>query len=533
FIVYPTHGIGQIKEINKEKIANFELECYVVEFKKEKLVMSVPVKQAVKSGMRKLSTRDEIEQVFDILKSGVKKTKGMWSRRAQEYEEKINTGDIVSIAEVLRDLTRDVDDADRSYSERIKYETATEQVEPVKIVIPHPNDILNIEEIKTLEYYIKPGDNLFTILLDLGIDNNQATDALSKLQKVYNLRYIKVGQKIILKYRVKLEETELIDSKTNAVKEFKTLEEIVLKISPEKNLVVARQEDGSYETEDVEKELTKYLVKYKGEIEISLFEDAMKIGVSPNVMMEMILLYSFDVDFQRDIRKGDKFEILYEIFYNEEGEKIRDGNILFASLKLRGEDLSMYRYVTENGRPLYFDENGKSIRKSLMATPINGARISSGYGMRKHPVLGYSKMHRGKDFAAPIGTPFFAAGDGVITIRKRWSTWGNYIRIRHNNEYSTEYAHISRFAKRIKVGSRVKQGQVIAYVGNTGRSTGPHLHYGVLYRGKRINPNRVKPVPSIKLKGSKLQDFLQNKEKVEKYRLNTPLQNKNMYSLQS
>jgi murein DD-endopeptidase MepM/ murein hydrolase activator NlpD len=417
--------------------------------------------------------------------------------------------------------------AANSVKHRMKYDQALEETEPVKIVIPHPNENLSMEEIHTIEYRVKPGDNLSNILLNVAnIDSNESSAALSELTKAYNLRLIKVGQKIIIRYQTKLIEPELQTTKTGGITEYNTLEEIVLELSSNKSLSLTRQENGTFKVEEQDKQLIKYLVKYKVEIKNSLFEDGVAAGVSANTMMDMIMLYSFDVDFQRDIREGDTFEIVYETFYNDDGEKIRDGDILFSSLNLRGQDIKMYRYKPENSMAMYFDEEGKSVEKSLMKTPINGARISSGYGMRRHPILGYSKMHQGMDFAAPSGTPFYAAGDGVITIMKKWSTWGNYVRIRHNNDYATEYAHASRFAAGLGEGSRVRQGQVIAYVGSTGRSTGPHLHYCVLYRGERINPNRVKPAPHIKLKGTDLQNFLKNKELIEKYRLNTPLQNK-------
>jgi murein DD-endopeptidase MepM/ murein hydrolase activator NlpD len=412
-----------------------------------------------------------------------------------------------------------------SVEERIEYEEEIEQIEPVTINVPHPNDEMNIDDYESIDYKVKSGDNFASILVGLEIDDQQIADALTVLKKVYNLRRLKVGQRINIKYRSRFKET---GDEEKGVEEYRILDEIVVTISPEKNLIVTRGDDDKFKIQEVDKELVKYLIKYKGEISTSLYVDAIDMGVPANVMMEMIRLYSFDVDFQRDIRKGDMFEVLFETFYNEDGEKIKDGNILYSILNLRGEDIPMYRYkAKKDSRALYFDENGRSVQKSLLRTPINGARLSSRYGMRRHPILGYNKVHSGVDFAARTGTPFFASGDGVIVMKKWFGGFGNYIRIRHNSEYSSEYAHISRFKKGFGVGSRVKQGQVIAYVGNTGRSTGPHLHYGILYRGKRMNPNRVKSTPNKKLAGSDLEAFKISMENIERYRKNTPLQNNN------
>ncbi len=409
--------------------------------------------------------------------------------------------------------------------ERAEYEEEVGLIEPITINVPHPNDEINIDDYESVDYTVKSGDNFASILVGLEIDDQQIADALTVLKKSYNLKKLKVGQRINVKYRSRFKET---GDEERGVEEYRILDEIAITISPEKNLVVIKGDDGKFKTQEVDKELVKYLMKYKGEIESSLYVDGIDMGISPNIMIEMIRLYSFDVDFQRDIREGDSFEILYETFYNEDGEKVKDGNILYSVLNLRGEDMPMYRYkAKDDSQALYFDENGRSVQKSLLRTPINGARLSSRYGMRKHPILGYNKMHKGIDFAARIGTPFFASGDGVIVMKKWFGAFGNYIRIRHNSEYSSEYAHISRFKKGIGVGSRVKQGQVIAYVGNTGRSTGPHLHYGILYRGKRMNPNRVKSTPNKKLAGSDLEAFNISKENIERYRKNTPIQNNN------
>ena len=226
-------------------------------------------------------------------------------------------------------------------------------------------------------------------------------------------------------------------------------------------------------------------------------------------------MYGFQVDFQRDIWKDDSFQIIYEEFLNDSGEIIETGNIIFANLNLKNEDLKLYRHKYEKNKIDYFDENGKSMRKTLMKTPINGARLSSSYGKRKHPILGFTKMHLGTDFAAPMGTPIMASGDGLV-VRAKWcGGGGNCVKIKHNSVYQTVYAHMSKFAKGIRKGARVKQGQTIGYVGSTGLSTGPHLHYEVIENGKKINSQKLR-LPSGKiLKGNERKLFEINKIKID------------------
>ena len=237
--------------------------------------------------------------------------------------------------------------------------------------------------------------------------------------------------------------------------------------------------------------------------------------------MNMINIYGYDVDFQRDIHSGDKFEMLVESFYDEDGKKVRDGNVLFSSLTLQNRKIEIYMHKI-NDKVEYFDAKGNSVRKSLLRTPINGARVSSGFGMRRHPILGYSKMHKGVDFAAPIGTPILAAGSGTIVYMAKKGGYGNYVQIMHNGDYSTAYGHASRFNKKFRNGSKVKQGDIIAYVGSTGRSTGPHLHFEVIYKGSQINPAKVKATSGIRLSGKDLIKFKLSKSEIDGYRKNIP-----------
>ncbi|MFM7702102.1 MAG: peptidoglycan DD-metalloendopeptidase family protein, partial [Alphaproteobacteria bacterium] len=291
----------------------------------------------------------------------------------------------------------------------------------------------------------------------------------------------------------------------------------------DENIVVTRKNDGGYDARELKVKLLKYNSRYFGVIKNGLFVDGVEAGISPNAMMNMINIYGYDVDFQRDIHSGDKFEMLVESFYDEDGKKVRDGNVLFSSLTLQNRKIEIYMHKISD-KVEYFDAKGNSVRKSLLRTPINGARVSSGFGMRRHPILGYSKMHKGVDFAASIGTPILAAGSGTIVYMARKGGYGNYVQIKHNGDYSTAYGHASRFNKKFKNGSKVKQGDVVAYVGNTGRSTGPHLHFELIYRGIQVNPAKVKATSGIKLVGKELVRFESTKNEIDRYRRNTPNQ---------
>lgn len=399
---------------------------------------------------------------------------------------------------------------------------------PIKVNIPKRKDGFNLRENQAKVYEMKFGDTLLKVLLDIGASEGDIFNILSKLREVYNPKSINAGDKVLIKYQVKV----LYDNKGSGIVGREVfISSIEINPEPEKRIIVSLTPNSSneiraYEAKEIKKSLTRHIIKYSAVIKNGLFVDGVDVGVSPTIMMNMINLYSFDVDFQREIRVGDKFEVLFESYYDESGNRVKDGNVLFASLDLRRrQTIDMYFYKTKKIAE-YFDGKGKSIRKSLLRTPINGARISSGYGRRRHPVLGYTKIHKGIDFAAPRGTPIFAAGSGVITYYKRYGSYGNFVKIRHNNGYSTAYAHASRFARGLRVGSRVKQGDIIAYVGTTGRSTGPHLHYEVRFKGKQINPSKVKTTSGLKLSGAQLKNFMKRKAQIDEYLRTTPNQNK-------
>ncbi len=242
------------------------------------------------------------------------------------------------------------------------------------------------------------------------------------------------------------------------------------------------------------------MVAVKGEIDGAFIVSARRAGVPRSVAMQMTRTLSYDVDFQRDIHRGDRFAVMFEAEYDDQGEIIRADNLQYVHLQSgKGKPISMYRY---DGKMYHAD--GRDVRRSLLKTPVDGARISSGFGYRRHPVLGYSAMHKGTDFAAPTGTPVYAAGDGVVQKASRFSSYGNYVKIRHNGTYSTAYAHLSRYGKGIRPGVRVTQGQVIGYVGTTGRSTGPHLHFEVMQGGTQVNPKKVASLGTDKLNKAQL-----------------------------
>ena len=282
----------------------------------------------------------------------------------------------------------------------------------------------------------------------------------------------------------------------------------------EKIYLTRKNEKHEFNQKILITKLEKKIVYSENKIIQSLYKSARDKSIPPSTIIEFARIYGFQVDFQRDIRKKDSFQIMYEIFIDDNEKTIETGNILFANLKLSGQDNSLYYFDKKNSEG-HYDRNGKSVKKALMKTPINGARLSSPFGMRKHPIDGFNKMHRGTDFAAPMGTPIMASGDGIIKKAGWCGGGGNCIVIKHNSVYQTVYAHMSKFASKIRNGVRVKQGQVIGYVGSTGKSTGPHLHYEVIVNGKKINSQKLK-LPSGKiLKGDERKLFETKKIKLD------------------
>ena len=348
-------------------------------------------------------------------------------------------------------------------------------------------------------YIIKNNDTVEKILIKFKIRNEDIKDISIKLKqkKLFN---IYSGRKLSLILK-KLENGS------------NTLVNMVYPINNTTSVEIRKSQNVFFVKENI-LQLYKKEVVVKNVITNNLYSSAIESGVEPNIIVEFARIFGFEVDFQRDIRKGDWFEILYERF-EDDNSKVRDtGKIIYASMYVNGEEINLYNFKYNNEEE-YYDIRGKSITKSLMKTPINGARLSSSFGMRKHPILGYNKMHRGTDFAAPSGTPIMASGSGTVT-RARWcGGGGNCVKIKHNSTYETIYAHMKAFAKGIKEGRKVRQGQIIGYVGSTGLSTGPHLHYEVLVNGKKVNSQRLK-LPSGKiLKGEERKQFELDRIKID------------------
>ena len=365
-----------------------------------------------------------------------------------------------------------------------------------------------ISKEKTVKITVKKGDSLGSIFGGLRVDNSEIYASLNSLSKIFNSSKLKVGDRVIVHYK----EISYISGK---FKEIKLTKVRIITNKGKEYLIYQSKNGNGYAAKKVN---VKSYIKTKAvtfNVENSLYIDAIEENVPVEIVMEFIRLYSFDIDFQRDIHKGDKFTILFEEFYNENNEFLKAGDIIYTEYKARKRQLRSYKYKAGNRKALYYDTQGDSIIKSLLRTPINGARISSGFGYRRHPVLGYTKLHKGVDFAAPRGTPIFSSGSGKITYRGWKGAYGNFIQIRHNSRYSTAYAHMSRFARGLKKGSRVRQGQVIGYVGTTGRSTGAHLHYEVRSRGKQVNPRRVKSQPKVMLKREEYKKFVKHRQNID------------------
>ena len=278
---------------------------------------------------------------------------------------------------------------------------------------------------------------------------------------------------------------------------------------------IGRLLDGAFQSFERQRRLRRETVSIRGEIESSLYADGVEEGAPAALMLDVFRLFSYSLDLQRDIHRGDRFELLFDRYREADGADADYGEVDYAALDTGGEKMRFYRFETEPGAFEYFDAEGQGVRRALLATPVDSARITSSYGRRRHPILGYSRMHRGVDFGAPTGTPIRAAGDGTVVSRGWKGAYGRYIRIRHRGGYQTAYAHLRRYAKGLRQGRRVKQGQVIGYVGSSGLSTGPHLHYEVLVNGRQVNPMKLR-LPSAKnLKGEALERFLLHRDAID------------------
>jgi murein DD-endopeptidase MepM/ murein hydrolase activator NlpD len=353
---------------------------------------------------------------------------------------------------------------------------------------------------KSIDHKISSGETFDKILNTYLIENDEIIKIKKELNSEYNLNSLKTNLNIKF----------IID-----VSNDKKITSFIFPVSRTKKIQLIRNlENDSFEKKIIVTNLDKKIIFKEGKILQSLYKTAIDLDVQPNIIIEFARIYGFQVDFQRDIRKNDIFQIMYEVFEDDNGKIFETGNVIFADLKLSGTNNLLY-YFDKKGSEGHYNQNGKSVKKALMKTPINGARLSSAFGMRKHPIDGYNKMHRGTDFAAPTGTPIMASGNGVV-IRARWcGGGGNCIKIKHNSTYQTIYAHMKSFAPGIKEGIRVKQGQIIGFVGSTGKSTGPHLHYEVIKNGKKINSQKLKLPSGKTLKNEERKTFEVQKIKLD------------------
>jgi len=354
---------------------------------------------------------------------------------------------------------------------------------------------------KEFNYIVQNNDTIEKILkkhnvADADINSIAASVVKKKLSNIFS----KTKVKIIIK-----EESEVnkIVSLSYVINAITTVE-------------IKRIKDG-FDINEITLKLEKKEIVLSNTIKNNLYSSAVEVGIEPNIIVEFANMFGFEVDFQRDIRSGDKFEIYYETYIDEDSIVRNTGKIIYASMFVNNKELSLYNFKFDNVKG-YYDVDGKSVIKTLMKTPINGARLSSSFGMRKHPILGYNKLHQGTDFAAPTGTPIMASGSGVILRAQKYKGYGNYVSIKHNSTYVTAYGHMSKYGRGIKKGVRVNQGRIIGYVGSTGMSTGPHLHYEVLKNGKRINSQRMK-LPSGKI----LSNEARNKFEVDRIKIDVKL----------
>ncbi len=350
----------------------------------------------------------------------------------------------------------------------------------------------NLEpKFKIINHKVVEGETFDNILELYFVKDEEVQEIKKQLINKVNLNKLNTNHKIKF----------TLDQSKNIIKDF------TFQLSNKEKIYLKRNIDNNkFNKKILVTKLKKNTLYKENSILQSLYKSASDQKIPPNIIIEFARIYGFQVDFQRDIRKRDSFQIMYEVFKDDNGRTIETGEILFANLKLSGMDNSLY-FFDKEGSEGHYDKNGRSVKKALMKTPINGARLSSSFGMRKHPIDGYNKMHKGTDFAAPMGTPIMASGDGVVKKAGWCGGGGNCIVIKHNSTYQTVYAHMSKFAKGIRSGVRVKQAQIIGYVGSTGKSTGPHLHYEVIVNGKKINSQKLK-LPSGKiLKGEERKKF--------------------------
>jgi murein DD-endopeptidase MepM/ murein hydrolase activator NlpD len=349
---------------------------------------------------------------------------------------------------------------------------------------------------------LKPGDNLGPLLQREGMSGPEAHRFVEAFSQEFSPRRLRAGQTFNLHVE-------------NGV-----VSDVTFRPSAEKTIFLSRKGDD-WAVRGVDAEFRYETLAVRATIENSLYVDATRLGAPDKVVAQFANIYEYSVDFQRDIQPGDAFELFFEVARDHNGDIVKAGDLLFTSFSPRGKTMDYWLFEDSDGQENFYDAEGKTAKRKLRATPINGARLSSSYGSRRHPILGYRKMHSGVDFAAPRGTPILAAGSGVIERANRYGSFGNYVRIRHSDGYQTAYAHMKGFARGIRAGSRVSQDQVIGYVGTTGRSTGPHLHYEVIHNGKKINPRQLSQLSGKPLSSGQMAEFKSRRLDIETLRNNS------------
>ncbi len=373
---------------------------------------------------------------------------------------------------------------------------STESVESIRQMFDMVDNLVKYRN-EEKEIVLNPGDTLISALNDIGISRDDANDIYYSLKEEFDPRDLKAGQKIKVNLAFDAQTDKMIN-----------LNYIIIEPQVGERIITALK-DGNYQTFVEKDEFIDEVNSITGEIDGNLSVAMQKHGIPMRIISNFINLFSYSVDFRRDIKTGDHFEIVYESKVLPDGSLVKSGDILYAGLLLGNQKLALYRFENGNASADYFDEKGRALKKTLDRKPMafKNARISSPFGKRYHPILKKYKIHWGVDYAAPKGTAIYAGGDGVVQVAKYNGSYGNYVKIRHNSEYSTAYGHMNGFARGIRPGTRVKQGQIIGYVGSTGRSTGPHLHYEVIKNGRRVNPRTIKAATGENLAGSKLAKF--------------------------
>ena len=396
--------------------------------------------------------------------------------------------------------------------------------------------------VETHTMTLESGDTLAGALEDAGVSASDANAAIAALAKVYDPRSLRAGQSFDLSIAAANEADQSADQSNLAdtssggagngdlaatAAPAARLLSVAFSPSIEHDISVTRAADGSFVANDAVKQLVPHIHRAGATINSSLYLSAMQAGIPADVVVQMIHMFSYKVDFQRDIRPGDSFEVFYDYYYTPQGQPAKQGNISYAMMRLGGREIALYRYQPDPNLPAdYFDAHGQSAKGMLMKTPVDGARITSGFGMRFHPVLGYTRMHKGVDFGVPIGTPVMAAGSGTIAFMGWENGYGRFVLINNGNGYSTGYGHLSRFTPGLHQGSRVRQAQVIAFSGMTGIATGPHLHYEIRINGHQVNPLKVKMAQGRKLAGRELRDYLVTRLHIDSELASTKLETK-------